>query len=122
MIDASIFGVAAMSELVNFPKTIASPADQQTPDDFSDHPVSITSKRATNENDGSLQTPRDVLINKLRDIDSGKINPYALVVLFGEKNEEGVSTGFEAGGGDSHTLLGVVTRGLHKMLTGQDNN
>lgn len=109
-----------MPDPVSFPKNLAHPADQPAAENFADYPVSVTSQRATNENDGALQTPRDVLINKLRDIDSGKIDPYCLIVFYGLKTEDGVTSGYEVGGGDSHTMLGVATRCVHKMLTGQD--
>ncbi len=119
--EVSIFGLEPpMSDVVKFPTSIAAPAEQPLPENFADHPVSVSAQRATNEDDGALQTPRDVLTNKLRQIDSGEIDPYCIVVMYGMKNEEGVWTGFETGGGDTHSVLGVATRGLHKMLTGQD--
>lgn len=40
-------------------------------DDFKKHPQSITELRAGKAEDGSKWTPRDALINLLRDIDNG---------------------------------------------------
>lgn len=123
-IEASIYAKEywkpVVSDPVQFPRNIAAPADQPEPENFADYPVSVTSERASKEWDATLQTPRDVLINKLREIDSGKIDPYCVVVFFGERTEGGVLTGFEVGGGDSHTALGIATRGLHKILAAQD--
>lgn len=53
-------------------------------DNYKDHPKSITEIKANKERDGSLWTPRDALINILRDIDEGrKIDN--LVICFSEE-------------------------------------
>lgn len=52
--------------------------------DFSDHPVSIAEIKAVERYDGTMWSPRDVLVRMLRDIDSGTCNPDILVASYSE--------------------------------------
>lgn len=82
-----------------------SPADY--PDDFSNAPHSITSLRADRQRDSSLWTPRDVLIEALRDLDSGKISAEALIVIY--SNMTSSEPGAYKSMPNHYTLLGMLT-------------
>lgn len=60
--------------------------------DFANHPVSIAEARAQKPDDRydpRTWTPRDVLIDMLRDIDSGKLNPQSLIIIMqGEASDD----------------------------------
>lgn len=51
-------------------------------EDFSNHPKSISELKAQKTENGREWGPRDVLIDVLRDIDSGKIAPTAMIVCY----------------------------------------
>lgn len=57
---------------------------------YAEHPVSITEERATRAGLGDLWTPRDCLLQMLRDVDQGEIKPIDLVVAYSEQVEENV--------------------------------
>lgn len=57
-------------------------------DDFAETPKSITEIRSDRDGKASSWTPRDVLVALLRDIDSGKEAPTALVVCYAVPNPE----------------------------------
>lgn len=57
--------------------------------DFSEYPELLASHRAWKLNSGREWTPRDVLLELLKDIDSGKIDPQALVVGYAKKTDDG---------------------------------
>lgn len=57
------------------------------PDNFADHPLSIAEIRADKSQNATDWTPRDVLIELLRDIDSGAIAPDALIVAMSIPDE-----------------------------------
>lgn len=88
--------------------------------DFSNYPRSVTEIRAEETKKSSAWSPRDVLIDTLRLIDSGEIRPDALVV---------VHTTFEGGGrGPTYTewavsspnvpvTLGMLVYAQHKVAS-----
>jgi hypothetical protein len=76
-------------------------------DDFSNHPPSIGETRADRSGDGSLWSPREVLVAILRDIDGGKIQPDVLVVAWGE-----VGAGKRQGHFNQSTHDGLLSLGL----------
>lgn len=85
--------------------------------DYSDHPVSISEARANREEDSRLWTPRDALISILRDIDSGAINPDALVAVCRTKDEDGgYRTTFVNASPDIHVAMGLLTRGHFRLM------
>lgn len=57
---------------------------------YAEHPVSITEERATRADQGNLWTPRDCLLQVLRDMDRGKITPVDLLVAYSEQADENV--------------------------------
>lgn len=52
------------------------------PHSFAGHPQSIAELRSDKSRRADDWTPRDVLIDTLRDLDEGKISPDVLVVMF----------------------------------------
>lgn len=60
-------------------------------DDFKNHPKSIGEIKADKASDGALWTPRDALISALRDLDSGVIQPDAVVVICGKREDNNTS-------------------------------
>jgi len=85
--------------------------------DYKDHPVSITEARANREENSALWTPRDALISMLRDIDSGIINPDALVAICRTKDEDGnYRTTFVNATPDVHVAMGLLTRGHFRLM------
>lgn len=62
------------------------------PDNFKDFPVSLAEKKAKDNSNSELWTPRDCIISVLREIDEGKINPESLIVLIGYKDDDGAPT------------------------------
>lgn len=78
--------------------------------DFSNHPPSIAEIRADRERDARLWTPRDALIQLLRDIDGGAVAPEALVCVYRERLANGnTATHFVNATPDYHTALGLLT-------------
>ena len=86
-------------------------------DDYSNHPVSLTEAKANRECNSALWTPRDALISMLRDIDSGEINPDALVAVCRTKDQDGAyRTTFVNATPDVHVAMGLLTRGHFRLM------
>lgn len=93
-------------------------ADEQGELNFADAPVSLAAKRAEQRQDGRLWTPRDALIDMLRDIDTGKINPSVMVIAAKTVNPDGsykLHT-VNAGGSNRHELIGLTADVQRSML------
>lgn len=75
---------------------------------FSDYPQSLNEVRSRRSGNAADWTPRDALIQMLRDIDSGLIQPDALVVSFREKLDQGFRTSFSAACPDSGVMLALL--------------
>lgn len=85
--------------------------------DYSDHPISLSEARAHREHDSRLWTARDALISMLRDIDSGEINPDALVAVCRTKDEDGsYRTTFVNATPDVHVAMGLLSRGQFRLM------
>lgn len=56
-------------------------------DNYSDHPKSIAEIRSDATQDAKDWTPRDVLIDLLRQIDGGELKPDALLVVYSKPDE-----------------------------------
>ena len=56
--------------------------------DFTSYPQSITELRAAQTNQGRDWTPKDVLIDALRDVDAGHVKPKLLMVFWLEEKED----------------------------------
>ena len=57
-------------------------------ENYSKEPFSIAELRSEKEGDAKLWTVRDALISLLRDIDSGEINPNAIVMFYRTDTEK----------------------------------
>lgn len=87
--------------------------------DFADYPETIGQRRSNNSWNACDWSPRDVLIDMLRQIDRGVIKPDALVVAFREKAGRGrTDSHFAMAGPDIHTSLGLIEHAKHQMLSG----
>jgi hypothetical protein len=77
---------------------------------FTNEPMSITEVRSLTEDSAREWTPRDVLVHLLRDIDSGKLDMDALVVLYRYTAPEGKvgNTSWMTSSPDPYTSLGIV--------------
>lgn len=84
-------------------------------DDFTNHPLSIGETRADRNRDGSLWSPREVLVTMLRDIDSGKIQPDVLVVAWGEIMDGKRRGHFYQSTPDGLLSLGLMQSTIFKM-------
>ena len=85
-------------------------------DDFSNHPPTVGELRSGKSQSARDWKPRDVLIDVLRDIDNGKIDPKALVVCMRGVNDDGtVSTLYRAATTDHHITVGVVQSALYHI-------
>ena len=84
-------------------------------EDFSDHPISLNAIRAEKLQDGKAWTPRDVLIDTLRRVDGGEVEPDSLVVIFRDRKAGINRTKWAQCGPDVHTLLGVIDMATHLM-------
>jgi hypothetical protein len=86
------------------------------PEDFSNHPRSIKELRSDKTQNGADWTPRDALIDMLREIDSGNVKPTAMVIFFREENEPGKTrTGFRNASADPHITMGLAMTGMFLM-------
>lgn len=86
-------------------------------DNYNDHPVSLTEAKANRDQDSRLWTPRDALISLLRDIDSGEINPNALVAVCRHQDDGGAyRTTFVNATPDIHVAMGLLARGQFRLM------
>lgn len=93
-------------------------SDEQGELSFADAPVSLATKRAERAEDGRLWTPRDALIDALRDIDLGRLNPNVLVLVAKTTLPDGsykLHT-VNAGGVNRHELVGIVAEAMRSMI------
>lgn len=74
--------------------------------------IDLTKERIERSETSTDWTPRDVVVETLRRIDSGEDNPYALMVLFAEKTDDegGSKTHFLNSSPDGLTSLGLLLR------------
>lgn len=86
-------------------------------DDFSQYPESLGERRSAEESNGALWTPRDALIAMLRDIDSGRISPDALIVCYREAIGTGdVRSSYFNASADIHQALGLLAATSIKLM------
>jgi hypothetical protein len=77
-------------------------------DSFTNYPQSLGAARSRRSGNAADWTPRDALIQMLRDIDAEVIAPDALVVCFRESVPQGFRTHFSAACPDSGVLLALL--------------
>lgn len=87
----------------------------ELPGNFADYPLSMTEIKAEREGDMRIWTPRDVLIDLLRRIDSGDLVTDAMVVSFRRVDGDDYYTNFAMASPDLHTSLGLLSRTAHQM-------
>jgi len=75
---------------------------------FAEYPHSINELRK--DNNAATWTPREALVNLLRDIDRGEVEPTALVICIAEKGSQpgSVITTYRNVSGDLHQAVGLV--------------
>lgn len=84
--------------------------------DYSKAPQSITELRSQKDGDASKQTVRDVLIQALRDLDSGEESPDCCVVIFGTKHADGgASTTHYQRTDNRYECRGLISDALQNM-------
>ncbi len=79
-------------------------------DDFKNAPRSVAEIRSEKTHDSSIWTPRDVLINLLREIDSGKTKPVRLIICWQEGEIEDPLNCYSASSKGKAYLLGLLER------------
>lgn len=77
-------------------------------DSFGNYPQSVNELRCLRSGNAADWSPRDVLIQVLRDIDAGVMHPDALIVSFREKVERGFCTSFSASCPDSTVMIALL--------------
>lgn len=85
-------------------------------DDFSNHPASISELRAKKDRSGAMWTPRDALIDGLRDIDNG-LKVDAVVICF-RQHDDGATVTFAQASPDPATAVGVWQIAGHRLMKG----
>jgi hypothetical protein len=80
-------------------------------EDFSNHPKSVGEARSARTSDASDWTPRDVLIDVLRDIDAGRVRPDCLIVVHRELGK----TSFAMATPDPLIALGLLIRAAFRI-------
>ena len=85
------------------------------PEDFASHPMSIAEIRSDKDGDAAKWTPRGVLIALLRGIDSGKIDPTALAVVWCTIDGAISSSHYSVSSPNAMVTLGMVERARHRM-------
>lgn len=72
--------------------------------------ISLGAIRAEREQNGALWSVRDVLVDCLKRVDAGDIEPDAIVVVWRCKKRPGLTdTHFAQSGPDIHTTLGLLS-------------
>ena len=88
-------------------------------ENFANYPESLAEVRSGSN--AALWGPRDVLISVLRDLDSGRISPDALIVCYREKIGPGnTKSHFRNMGPDVQVTLGLLAQTQIMMMTQGD--
>lgn len=91
-------------------------------ENYSNAPFSVAELKAQKERSASPWTPRDALISLLRDIDSRKIDPVSIVIVFDTMPLDGEgsasSTFYVASVRGFHKAIGLLTFARHLMMKG----
>lgn len=82
------------------------------PDDFSNYPLSLTEKRAVEENNARHASPRDAAIDLLREIDSKERGEVTAVVISYtvKETDGGMLTRYSASSPSLIHTLGLIER------------
>lgn len=79
-------------------------------ENFADYPKSVTEVHAEKSEDMSKWTPRDALIDLLREIDSGRLKINILFVAAGRIDGTATDTYFRAAGPNHYAVAGCLRR------------
>lgn len=88
-------------------------------DNFADTPRTITEIRAAKERNGSIWTPRDVVIDWLRSFDAGEIVGCDALVICYRRDLEGFKrkkVSYAQSSKDQHVLHGMLQVVQHHLL------
>lgn len=86
-------------------------------DSFADHPRSLAEVKAEREQDCRLWTPRDVLIDTLRRMDAGDMIVADMIVVYRQRDGDGLSTGFNLATQDPATVIGMMHRAIFQICS-----
>jgi hypothetical protein len=85
-------------------------------DNFANHPKSISEIKAQKEGDGAMWSPRDALIEMLREIDSGNLDVKSMIIAYETAPDEGRSyTCFSSACPSPLIALGLLVRAAHRV-------
>lgn len=80
----------------------------------------VSEIRSDQSGNGADWSPRDALINLLRDIDAGKSKPTSLVICWREASGIGESSHYSSACKTPWDGLGLLARILHRVNIGID--
>jgi hypothetical protein len=89
--------------------------------DYKAHPESIAERRAISTGDPTLWTPRDVLINMLREVDGGNFPGLDLLVISyhytppGSDDDDG-RIAYKQAGSSKYASVGLLACTQHLMM------
>lgn len=84
-------------------------------DDFSSFPKTLGEIKREKAGTCDAGSPRDILIEMLRDIDSGKSSPTALVICYREEHDGEAFTRFLSACPDGLVAQGLLSRVIWRM-------
>lgn len=90
--------------------------------DFKDAPPSLAIARAEKEENACLASPRDILVEMLREIDNGMSVDLCVIAyrIPGDTGPRGRAHYFQAGGVGMHDSLGLLLRVSYMMNRDSD--
>lgn len=89
--------------------------------DYSKEPVSLAEARAQKAKNASLWAPRDALIDVLRRIDAGEVNPEAILIVYRFKEGEDRFTEWTRSGDNEAVFIGMLEQAKIGILRPKDD-
>lgn len=89
--------------------------DLEPATDYSTQPLPLDIARAERSGRARDISPRSALIETLRDIDAGTIDPDTLIVCWRERNDGLNRTSFIVSSQDPLVTMGLLARSLHRI-------
>lgn len=77
-------------------------------DNYADYPRSVNELRSARSGSAADWSPREILIQLLREIDAGRLHPEAMVVVHRQKKDDGYWTDFCSSCPDQMVLIGML--------------
>lgn len=84
-------------------------------DDFSNYPRSVAEVRSDKTMRADQWSVRDALIAALRDLDSGKISPDAVIVAWGKVGDGDITINWYLASPNPFMSLGLMDRVKHRL-------